>query len=51
MVAAAQQVLQAFLKLAFVGPFLNYLGIGPTQPTLDLALTGLFGGGGAAVAA
>jgi hypothetical protein len=48
MVATAQQVLQAFAKLAFVGPFLNYLGIGPTQPTLDLALSGLFGGGGAA---
>jgi hypothetical protein len=48
MTAAAQQVLQAFLKLAFVGPFLNYLGVGPTQPTLDLALSGLFGGGAGA---
>jgi hypothetical protein len=48
MVASAQQVLQAFLKLAFVGPFLNYLGVGPTQPTLDLALSGLFSGGAGA---
>jgi muramidase (phage lysozyme) len=48
MVAAAQQVLQAFLKLAFVGPFLNYLGIGPRQPDLFEGLNAIFGGGGAA---
>jgi muramidase (phage lysozyme) len=48
MVAAAQQVLQAFLKLAFVGPFLNYLGIGPRQPELFEGLNAIFAGGGAA---
>jgi Phage tail lysozyme/Prophage tail length tape measure protein len=47
MVSVAQQVLQAFIKLAVINPLINSL-LGTSQPTLGAAIAGLSGGGGTA---